>query len=202
MFAKLIAIEGADRTGKATQSKQLAHALRMYGDRAVRVEVPFNDKVTHGLIYWMLHNGLAKRWPNLFQFVQFMNKFVLQVTYLLFLRMTCDFVVLDRWSLSAIVYGDATGVNRTFNRLLYHLLVRPHVTVVLHGPSFKRNTVADVYEKDSDLQKNVRRGYYDWVQAHPSDHELVDNQLGIDAVHDSIMDIVSPSDCDCGARYH
>lgn len=190
MFAKLVAIEGPDKVGKQTQSQMLAHVLRRYGDRVKLVEVPFNDRVTHRLIYWMLRNGAAKRFPNLFQFVQFVNKFVFQWTYLLWLRLTCAFVVLDRWSLSAIVYGDATGVNRTFNRVLYWLLVRPTVTVVLHGSSFKRKTVDDAYEKDSDLQLAVRRGYYDWVQAHPSDHELIDNQGTKDEVHERILSAV------------
>lgn len=190
MFAKLIAIEGPDKSGKFTQSHLLAHTLRRYGDRVKLVEVPFNDKATHRLIYWMLRNGTAKRFPNLFQFVQFANKFVFQWTYLLWLRLTCAFVVLDRWSLSAIVYGDATGVNRTVNRIMYRMLVRPTVTVVLHGSSFKRKTVDDVYEKDSDMQFAVRRGYYDWVQAHPSDHELIDNQGTQDEVHERILSAV------------
>lgn len=187
MFAKLVAIEGPDKVGKATQSRMLAHVLRRYGARVALVEVPFNDRVTHRLIYWMLQNGLVKRFPNLFQFIQFINKFVFQLTYLLWLRLTCACVVLDRWSLSAIVYGDATGVNRTLNRVLYWLLVRPDITVVLHGSSFKRKSIDDAYEKDSDLQVVVRRGYYDWVQSHPADHVLINNQGTKDEVHERIL---------------
>ena len=190
MFAKLVAIEGPDKVGKQTQSQMLAHVLGRYGDRTALVEVPFNDRVTYRLIYWMLKHGQAKRYPNLFQFVQFLNKFVFSWTYLLWLRLTCAYVVLDRWSLSAIVYGDATGVNPTFNRILYWLLTKPTLTVVLHGSSFKRKEADDVYEKDTDLQKAVRKGYYDWAQEHPFDHELIDNQGTKDEVHERIMDAV------------
>lgn len=190
MLAKLVAIEGPDKMGKQTQSHMLTHSLRRYGDRVKLVEVPFNDRLTHKLIYFMLRNGQAKKYPNLFQFVQFLNKFIFQWTVLLWLRLTCAAVVLDRWSLSAIVYGDATGVNPTFNRLLYHLLAKPSVTVVLHGPSYKRKTVDDVYEKDSALQVAVRKGYYDWVQDHPSDHDLIDNQGTVEEVHERIMSAV------------
>lgn len=191
MFAKLVAIEGPDKVGKQTQSEMLAHALRRYGDRVKLVEIPFNDGLTYRLIYRMLRSGQAKRWPNTFQLVQFFNKLLFQWTYLLWLRLVCDVVVLDRWSLSSIVYGDATGVNRTFNRVLYWLLVRPKVTVVLHGSSFRRSTTTDdSYEKDTDLQKAVRRGYYEWTQEHPGDHDLVDNQGTRDQVHERIVHIV------------
>lgn len=191
MFAKLVVVEGPDKVGKQTQVLMLAHALRRYGDRVVQVEVPFNDRLTYRAIYWMLRNGHAKSWPNAFQFVQFVNKVICQWTYLLWLRLTCDFIVLDRWSLSAIVYGDATGVNPWFNRVMYHLLARPALTLILHGPSFKRNTVDDSYEKDSSLQKAVREGYYIWTLDHPDDHELIDNQGTRDEVHTTMMGVMA-----------
>lgn len=186
MLANIIAIEGPDKHGKATQSKMLAHSLRRYGDRVALVEVPFNDRVTHRLIYWMLTNGFAKRYPNVFQFVQFLNKLLFQWTYLLWLRLSYDFVILDRWRLSAVVYGDATGVNKTFNRVLYHLLKPAHLTVVLHGISFKRKEADDVYEKDSSLQEAVKAGYREWALDHLNDHLLVLNTNGRDWIHDTI----------------
>lgn len=191
MFAKLVAIEGPDKVGKATQSQMLAHVLRRYGDRVVLVEIPVNDGVTYPLIYWMLHNGKAKVYPNLFQFIQFLNKLVFQWTKLLWLWLTCAYVVLDRWSLSTIVYGDATGVNPTFNRLLYWLLKKPDVTVVLHGSSFKCQEADDVYEKDSALQIAVCKGYYNWAQEHPLDHEPIDNQGTRDEVHERIVAVIN-----------
>jgi len=166
MLAKVVAICGPDKSGKATQSKMLAHTLKRYGDRAVRVEVPFNDRVTHRVLYWMLRNGTAKSHPNLFQIIQFFNKLFFQWTVLLWLRLTCSWVVLDRWSLSAIVYGDATGVNKTLNTFLYHLLMKPDLTLILTGSSYDRKSVDDSYESDSDLQKNVRMGYMTWAARH------------------------------------
>ncbi len=188
----MIVVEGPDKVGKQTQSRFLDHALRRYGDSSRLVEVPFNDGITYRLIYRMLKNGKAKRYPNLFQFVQFLNKFIFQWTVLLWLRLTCDFVVLDRWKLSAIVYGDATGVNPTFNRFLYSLLKNADKTVILHGSSFKRREADDVYEKDNALQLAVRKGYYKWAQAHPEDHDLINNQGSRDEVHSRILNAVTP----------
>lgn len=201
LFAKMVVVEGPDKVGKQTQSQMLAHVLRRYGDKVKLVEVPYNDGSTYRLIYRMLKNGQAKKYPNLFQFVQFLNKFIFQRTVLLWLRITCACIVLDRWKLSAIVYGDATGVNPTFNRMLYGMLKDPDVTVILHGSSFKRQEADDVYEKDNSLQTAVRNGYYEWAQEHPENHDLIDNQGSRDEVHERIMNVVSPPDCSCGARY-
>jgi thymidylate kinase len=176
VFGKqLIAIEGPDRVGKATQSKMLVEKLKKFCFTAVRKEVPFNDFITHRVIYWMLHNGYAKRFPNAFQFVQFVNKFLFQFTVLLYLRLTYDYVILDRWSLSAVVYGDATGVNPAFNRFLYSLLVRPDLTLVLEGSRFNRNDKADTYETDTTLQAMVKSGYRAWAESHPVDHRIINN---------------------------
>lgn len=189
-MGKLIVIEGADAVGKETQSKLLVNRLRpkgfRAGDFAALVEVP-TQGITHGIIYWALKNGIAKRFPNVFQFVQFMNKFLFQRFELPKLMKSYDYVILDRWSLSSIVYGDATGVNRWFNMHMHSLLVRPDITIVIHGTSFLRNKANDTYETDSKLQRDVKAGYVDWANNHPEDHMLISNDGTVEQVHDAIM---------------
>lgn len=187
MSAKIICIEGADACGKATQTKMLVSMLEKRGNLATRIEVPFNDGLTYWLIYKMLASKAAKQYPNLFQFVQFLNKFCFQCTLFLWLLFTNDFIILDRWSLSSIVYGGETGANKFFNRILYSFLFTPDVTIVMCGPSFKRDEEMDTYETDSDLQKRVKMSYYNWVNDHPSDNILIDNQGSVDDVHKRIM---------------
>jgi thymidylate kinase len=165
MVARLIAIEGADRVGKATQSRLLVETLRTAGKKSARIEIPFNDQLMYKTVYWMLKNGLAASWPNLFQFVQFLNKFLFQIFVLPWYLFRYDYVVFDRWSLSAVVYGDAGGAWPWLNRVEYSLLFEPSATVVLAG--FARGDCnEDVYEKDSTLQTLVRVGYGLWVQEH------------------------------------
>jgi len=50
----LIALEGADRVGKATQSTMLEEALNSRGIKATVEEIPYDDGVTHPEIYRML----------------------------------------------------------------------------------------------------------------------------------------------------
>ena len=189
-MARLVVVEGADQVGKETQSKLLEKALGGRGLRCTRVEVPTKAcPRTHRLIYRMLRNGWAKRFTHTFQFVQFLNKLFFQLFHLPALLRANEVVILDRWSLSAIIHGGATGVNATFNRLLCGLLRRPDVTVVFHGSSFRRSTTTDdAYERDSELQARVKQDYYDWAWARPSDHALVTN-LGksVDEVHRDVI---------------
>lgn len=193
MLAKTIVLEGADKVGKFTQSHLLVHALNRFApDRVSLIEVPYNDVLTYKIVYWMLRKGYAKSHPNTFQLIQFFNKLIFQYTHLLWLRFTCDYVILDRWSLSAVIYGDAGGANKVMNRVLFAALHKPTMTVVLDGAQFKRvEEIDDVYEADRIFQRTVKQGYHDWVLDHLSDHDIVDNTLGRELVHKEIMKLIS-----------
>lgn len=163
---KYICFEGPDRSGKATQSEMLEEYFRNTGYEVVRYEVPINDRITHPLIYWMLKNGSAKRFPNLFQTIQFLNKAFFQI----FLSFNCtykyDFVILDRWKLSGEVYGSIEGVNPWLLRTYNWILFDPNVTFVLTGQPWRTSIDGrDVYEKDGLLQEKVRTLYQDIARA-------------------------------------
>jgi len=183
MRAKLVVFEGPDKVGKETQSKLLANVLKAEGFRVIRVEP---SKEAHPrmkkLIYSMLDSGAAKRHPNTFQFVQFLNKVYFQLFKLPKLMREHEIVILDRWALSGFVYGEAEGINPTLNKWMFNLVKRSDITLVLSGTSYKRSTTTDdSYEKDSDLQTKVRVAYRGIGMNWPG-HALVDN-------HDAVMDV-------------
>jgi thymidylate kinase len=159
MFARFIAIEGPDKVGKTTQATKLVSSLGPTG--AVKVKVPFNDGITHRLIYWMLKNGTAMSCPNIFQTIQFLNKFLCQAFLMPWCWLMNDFVVVDRWMASFIVYGKAGGANELWTSFLSLFLVRPYHTVVMMGPCYasRNERKDDVYESDDVMQKCVRDGY-------------------------------------------
>ena len=184
MFAKRIALEGADRMGKFTQTNLLTEVLKSKGYRTKLFEVPFNDHVTYLIVYWMLKNGMAKSLPNLFQFMQFLNKMLFQCFVLPFYLLFNDFVVFDRWALSAIVYGNAGGANPHFNSLLYKFLLKPHHTIVLTGNAHIKGN-EDVYEKDDSFQAKVRDSYVTYA-LFPK-HSGVNANYDVVTVHEDIM---------------
>lgn len=188
-MAKIVVFEGPDKVGKETQSNLLDRTLRGTGYRTMRLEVPSRlCPRTYKLIYWMLKNGWAKRLPNVFQFVQFLNKWFFQRTVLPGLMKTLDVIIFDRWSLSAVIYGNATGVNKAFNMWLYNRLTKPDVTVVMCQRSFRRSSVVDdAYERDGELQVRVRDGYHEWAVLHAEDHVLINNEQPVQDVHQDVL---------------
>lgn len=191
MFAKIVAIEGGDSCGKHTQAVMLRKKLIGLGHKTALVEVPVRDHLTHKLIYSMLRSGAAKRHPNLFQFVQFTNKLLFQVTCLLWLWVVSDFVVLDRWALSSIVYGKATGSNVGFCEFLYRFLIEPHMTIVLDGPTLSREREKDVYEQDTELQASVKESYREWAKNDPLKIVAVSNVGSELVVHIRLLNEVA-----------
>lgn len=165
-MAVLIAMEGGDRVGKATQTRLLAEYIKQQGRSATIVEVPVHDVLTHSLIYYMLRSGLAKKLPKTFQVLQVINRFIFQYTTLLFYHMLYDYVIFDRWSLSTVIYGTAVGVDRSFNEKIASFVMPADFTIVINGPS-RNKEARDSYEKDEVIQGLVRLGYSEWCRQNP-----------------------------------
>ena len=208
-MGKLIVFEGPDKVGKETQSKRLAAALVELGIKAIRVE-PTKESLPRGrkLIYSMLESGAAKRHPNTFQFVQFLNRIYFQVFKLPKLLEENEIVILDRWALSGWVYGSAEGINDSLNKWMFNRAKRADVVLVLSGTSYKRKAADDSYERDTDLQSKVRILYRNAGLNWPN-HVLVDNHDSIGDVHDSIlallanMNLIPNSNCPvCHASFN
>jgi thymidylate kinase len=191
--ATIIAIEGPDKVGKQTQAALLVTELRDQGWKVKPVEMPVNDVITYRLIYWMLRNSTAKRFPRIFQAVQFLNKYLWQLFVCPFLNWKYDYVVMDRWAASATVYGRATGISERFLQWTYNRLTRPDATLVLMGPSHCAERADDSYEKDTELQANVRVEYDLWSLEEGFERVTVlSNQGGREAVHAAVMDAIGP----------
>lgn len=164
--AKIVVIEGPDRCGKATQSRLLKEYIERRGMFVKIVEVPIRSAVTYKLIYWMLQNGTAKKYPKAFQVIQFLNRKIFQKFKLPSLQRFYDVLIFDRWSLSTVVYGAATGVPVDFTLKLSDWLQKPDHTFIFIGRSFPHEA-EDIYESDTNLQDNVRMLYSQWAADNP-----------------------------------
>lgn len=168
-----IVIEGADRTGKCTQASLLASELRSRGFKVAEVEVPYKNGLTYRLIYRMLKTGSALKYKHMFQFVQFMNKLLFECMDFPNLKSAGnDYVVLDRWALSSVAYGRATGIDEGFVMPLFNQLFEPDCTIILHGPAYPKLGI-DSYERNTKLQDDVRDIYKQWALDHPRKYQLV-----------------------------
>jgi thymidylate kinase len=172
-MSKIVVIEGPDRVGKQTQTRLLQEYITKTGLGAVVVEVPIRSAITYRIIYWMLQNGLAKKFPKVFQCFQFLNRKIFQILSLPGIERMYDVVIFDRWSLSTIVYGGAEGVPEKFTLQLANWLRKPDHTIILHGTSYLREA-EDSYEADKDLQDKVRIGYFSWGSNNPTISTTID----------------------------
>ena len=184
-MSTIIVIEGPDRVGKATQSKILCQRLTDAGYTATIVEVPIRSNPVYHFIYWMLRNGIAKKFPKFFQWNQYFNRQIFQWFTLPHLEEKFDYIIMDRWSLSTVVYGAATGVSEKFTNKLFMRLRQPYYTFILLGESHKHDH-EDVYESDSALQESVRRHYKEWAQMNSYSCSVVDCNNPKSVVSDQI----------------
>jgi len=162
--ALLIVFEASDMQGKSYQAKRLVEKLNSVDITAAYAEPIRNSDAFFWFTRFALDNGLAKRCKNLFQTLQFLNRILFHVNALRELLQTHDVVVLDRWALSGLIYGNADGANKFLSKLLYKCLKKPDVTIVLHGEPYRSSrTLKDTYELDDAMQKRVNDGYVEWA---------------------------------------
>lgn len=192
-MSKFIVIEGPDRVGKATQAKLLKEFLESQGKSVLAVEVPLRSNFIYHIIYWMLGNGLAKKLPKHFQWMQYFNRQIFQWTKLPKLEKEYDYIVMDRWSLSTSIYGAATKLPENFTKDLYDRLRDPDYTFVLLGPAHKHEA-EDVYEADSELQKTVRELYAEWTEQHPGKSLKIDCRLPKESISGTIVSTLKEFD--------
>ena len=186
-MGKLVVFEGPDKVGKETQSKLTAKVLSEKGVSVIRVE-PTKESHPRGrkMIYSMLDSGAAKRYPNTFQFVQFLNRIYFQLFKLPKLMKAYDLVILDRWALSGYIYGKCEGISEWLNDWMYNRAKRADLVLVFYGNSYKRSTTQDdSYEKDTDLQRRVKDMYFD--KGMRAGHVLVKNDVSIDGVNSLVL---------------
>lgn len=189
-MSKIIAIEGPDRVGKATQSRMLCdHITKELNKKATVVEVPVHDNVTHRLIYWMLGNGLARKFPKTFQWLQVVNRWIFQTTKLVELEHDYDYIIFDRWSCSTEVYGAAEGILQGTLRKMARILRSPDFTIILLGNSHAHKA-EDFYEADSALQQRVSDFYAEWANEHPGRAHVVDCEKTIDKVSSEVITVL------------
>jgi thymidylate kinase len=162
-MAIIISLEGPDRHGKTTQAAMLCESI-LHSELNLSVTmVEFPSSGPFSLwIKSMLKSGSALKYPTLFQFLQFLNKLLFQLFVLPQLATTYDYIILGRWNLSTIAYGNATGVNKAFSKLMYRMLIKPHRTIVILGKQFERDG-GDRYDVDEDLQNRVINNYKRFV---------------------------------------
>jgi thymidylate kinase len=156
-MAKIICFEGPDGVGKTTQAKILEEILINKDYKVKYYKLPSQTFIGR-YIYQLLKNGFARKYQNIFQFINFIDKFVFQIYHLLLNKY--DYIILDRWKMSSVVYGRADGGNKKFLEFLSKFLINPDITFVFFGSDFLQNKIQkDDYEKDVSILEKAKTFY-------------------------------------------
>ena len=183
----LLAIEGPDRVGKATQAQLLAERLMPH--KATVEALPYDDGVTYPEIYAMLRSGAVDKYPVIFQTLQGTNRRFFQKNFLPTLASHYDVLILDRWNLSTRVYGRASGVSEGATNTILEGIVEPDVTLVFDGKPFPKEGL-DVWEANLPFQKRVRELYLEYCAKSPEHFVKIDAERPVEVIQEEVLAIV------------
>ena len=161
----LIALEGIDKSGKATQTAILANRLRKMGREVETIAFPEYTTVIGRVIKRYL-DGEADFGPELRQLLYVANRWEKHGALKLWLREE-KLVISDRYSPSGIVYGLANGLNLKWMMSLEEGLPPSDLVIVVDvsvETAFERDDVRDVYEANREFLEKVRSAYLDLAE--------------------------------------
>ena len=183
----LIAIEGLDQSGKATQAERLRNHLREEGALARLVSFPdygtsIGEEIARAL------QGEREYGPEAMQLLYVANRYERKADLERWLSGGLT-VVCDRYVASSIAYGVAQGLDADWLSEIQRFLPWPELTILLDiDPALaaERKTAGrDRYERDLVLLKRVRDSYLE--QAERSDWSCVDGNRPKDDVAGEIV---------------
>jgi len=157
----LIAIEGLDQSGKATQAQLLRDQLRQDGTRARLVSFPdygtsIGEEIARAL------QGEREYGPEVMQLLYIANRYERKAD----LERWLDgglVVVCDRYVASSVAYGEAQGLDVDWLIQTQRLLPASDLTILLDiSPQLaveRKATGRDRYERDLSLLGRVRDSY-------------------------------------------
>ena len=157
----LIAIEGLDQSGKATQAQRLRDQLRDEGTRARLVSFPdygtaIGEEIARAL------QGEREHSPEVMQLLYVANRYERRDDLERWLSGGLV-VVCDRYTASSVAYGEAQGLDTDWLAQIQIFLPVADLTILLDvAPrlAVERKTVGrDRYERDLVLLDRVRESY-------------------------------------------
>jgi dTMP kinase len=161
----LIALEGIDKSGKATQTAILANRLRKMRRDVETISFPDYTTVIGRVIKRYL-DGEVDFGPELRQLLYVANRWEQHGALKLWLREE-KLVIADRYTPSGIVYGLANGLNLEGMVSLEEGLPPSDLVIVVDvsvATAFERDEVRDVYEANRDFLEKVRKAYLDLAE--------------------------------------
>ena len=157
----LIAIEGIDQAGKATQAELLFRHIQSLYQPTTLVSFPDYKTTIGGMIRQALEDDFDWR-PKPLQLLCAANRFERQAEIEKWLAAGI-IVVCDRYIASGIAYGAALGVETEWLTRIHQPLPQPDWTILLdispRAAARRKTSRRDAYERNLELLAAVRTSY-------------------------------------------
>ncbi len=187
----LIAFEGLDQSGKETQARRLAEALRADGRRVETLSFPDYStpigREIEAALAGMRHFG-----PDVMQLLYIANRYEKKPQILDWLSRDVD-VVCDRYAASSIAYGESQGLEPAWLTDAQRNLPHADLTIVLDiAPETavsRKLSGRDLYERDLALLGRVRDSYR--RQASQPGWAFISGEQPVDVIAEQIRQLVA-----------
>jgi dTMP kinase len=191
MRGRLIAFEGLDQSGKASQAGRLAAWLASTGRPSHLVSFPDYETAIGEALARALRGDTTYP-PDVMQLLFVANRYEHRPRLEAWLAAGED-VVCDRYIASSVAYGEACGVDPEWLADIQRLLPRPDLTIFLDiAPETavaRKATDRDRYERDLALLARVRASYL--RQARDPSWVRLDGERSLDAVAAEVARVVA-----------
>jgi thymidylate kinase len=164
---------GGDGLGKTTIAKILAALINVpyfkfpYGSDNDTEEEVYSGKRIRAI----LNDKENTCDPVAFQALQLINKLE-AVSVLRELERKYGIVLVDRWSLSALIYGKVDGVDMVWNEKICKMFddqIKPSIMFIFTGKSFKKDK--DIY---GEKQDTINRLYGEYLNKHRDGKNVIE----------------------------
>ncbi len=188
----LVAVEGLDQSGKATQAQHLRDRLRASGYKSRVVSFPdygtfLGEEIARSL------QGERDYGPETMQLLYVANRFERKADIDRW-HAAGLIVLFDRYIASGVAYGEAQGLDPEWLTALQVSLPQPELTILLDiapETAVARKTVGrDRYERDFALLTRVRESYL--RQAEQAQWVRIDAEQAPDVVAAEMAAAIEP----------
>lgn len=156
----IVAFEGIDASGKATQVRMLKKYAEDKGIPVKCLSFPNYETGTGKKIAELLKD--PNRDPLVLQAMMSVNRYEAQPT-IGYAQARGELVILDRYWMSGLVYGAGDGLDKNWLWVIHQQLIQPHqwfITDINIPESFKRRPAReDDYEADKGRLVSARMAY-------------------------------------------
>lgn len=193
MVMRIIAIEGLDKSGKHSVTVGLADRLRADGYKVAVSEFHRYDTPTGALIRQWLY-GQYKVNQHTIELIMAADKYAQKEYFENLEEEGYDFLILDRYIGSHIVYANANGMDGQWIDNLLAYLPDPYCEIFIDvspETSMKRKGKHgdnDRYESDKQLLAKAREGFINLRQNQEGDNTLYATVSGEGTIEESIHD--------------